>query len=142
MFAEVEKRLICEGLLDARKHKAGAYDTAMRTAMLDFQQKHAIMDQADIRRSTLEALARPPLDNDFSALQRVLIERTMHAGGFIEDGSADSGESAVGPTYPGADGARHRVPDLRERGARRDAGGAGHRDRRRRGRVLPPPPAR
>ena len=119
VFAEVEKRLICERLLDPRKHKAGAYDTAMRTAMLDFQQKHAIMDQADIRRSTLDALARPPLDNDFSALQRVLVERTMHAGGFIEDGSVDSGESAVGPTYPGADGARHRVPDFAS--AARDA---------------------
>ena len=119
VFAEVEKRLICERLLDARKHKPGAYDTAMRTAMLDFQQKHSIMDQADIRRSTLDALARPPLANDFSALARVLVERTMHAGGFIEDGSVDSGESAVGPTYPGADGARHRVPDFA--GAARDA---------------------
>ena len=38
----------------------------MRTAMLDFQQKHAVMDQADIKRATLEALARPPLENDFA----------------------------------------------------------------------------
>jgi hypothetical protein len=122
VFAEVEKRLICERLLDARKHKPGAYDTAMRTAMLDFQQKHSIMDQADIRRSTLDALARPPLANDFSALERVLVERTMHAGGFIEDGSASAGpseDSTVGATYPGADGARHRVPDFAS--AARDA---------------------
>jgi hypothetical protein len=113
-FAEIEKRLACERLMDPRKHKAGTYDTVMRTAMLDFQQKHAIMDQADIRRSTLEALARAPLANDFSALERVLVERAMHAGGFIEDGSVEStsAQSAVGPTYPGADGARHRVPDF------------------------------
>ena len=77
---EVEKRLACEGLMDARKHKPGAYDTEMRTAMLDFQQKHAVMDQADIKRATLEALARPPLENDFLALARVLTERAMHAG--------------------------------------------------------------
>ena len=112
-FAEVEKRLACEGLLDPRKHKTGVYDTEMRTAMLDFQQKQVVMDQADIKRSTLEALARSPLENDFLALDRVLTERAMHAAGFIEDGSV--GESISNPAYPtylGADGARHRVPDL------------------------------
>jgi len=113
-FAEVEKRLACEGLMDARKHKPGVYGTEMRTAMLDFQQKHAVMDQADIKRATLEALARPPLENDFLALRRVLTERAMHAAGFIEDGTSSSGpsEGPVGATYLGADGARHRVPDL------------------------------
>src|SRR5262249_39043914 len=62
-------------------------------------------------------------------------ERAMHAAGFIEDSSIESGPSegpeppakssrgqsprsltrsasVVGPTYLGADGARHRVPDL------------------------------
>jgi hypothetical protein len=112
-FTEAEKRLACEGLMDARKHKAGVYDTEMRTAMLDFQQKHAVMDQADIKRATLEALARPPLDNDFSALERALTERAMQAGGFIEDGSVGGSISDPAyPTYLGADGARHRVPDL------------------------------
>ena len=112
-FAEAEKRLACEGLMDARKHKAGAYDTPMRTAMLDFQQKHAVMDQADIKQATLEALARQPLDNDFDALARVLTERALQAGGFIEDGSVGNSVSDPAyPTYLGADGARHRVPDL------------------------------
>ena len=114
-FAEAEKRLTCEGLLDPARHKAGSYDTAMRTAMLSFQQKHAVMDQADIKRPTLEALARPPLDNDMRALGRVLTERAMHAAGFLEDGSVNEGgssKSVVGATYLGADGTRHPVPDL------------------------------
>ena len=112
-FAEVEKRLACEGMMDPRKHKPGAYDTEMRSAMLDFQQKQAVMDQADLKRATLEALARPPLENDFLALGRVLTERAMHAAGFIEDGSVgDSISDPSYPTYLGADGARHRVPDL------------------------------
>ena len=112
-FAEVEKRLACEGLMDTRKHKPGAYDTEMRTAMLDFQQKQAVMDQADIKRGTLEALARSPLENDFLALRRVLTERVLHASGFIEDGSVGGSISDPSyPTYLGADGARHRVPDL------------------------------
>jgi hypothetical protein len=112
-FAEVEKRLACDGMLDPRKHKTGVYDTEMRTAMLDFQQKQVVMDQADIRQSTLEALARSPLENDFLALGRVLTERAMHAAGFIEDGSVGGSISDPAyPTYLGADGARHRVPDL------------------------------
>jgi hypothetical protein len=112
-FAEAEKRLACEGLMDARKHKPGVYDTEMRTAMLDFQQKNAVMDQADIKPATLEALARPPLENDFLALERVLTERAMHAAGFIEDGSVGASLSDPAyPTYLGADGGRHRVPDL------------------------------
>ncbi len=114
-FTEAEKRLVCEGLLDPAKHKTGSYDTAMRTAMLSFQQKHSVIDQADIKRPTLEALARPPLENDMRALGRVLTDRAMHAAGFIEDGSINEGGSAssvVGATYLGADGSRHPVPDL------------------------------
>ncbi len=117
-FAEAEKRLACEGLMDPAKHKAGSYDTAMRTAMLQFQQKHAVIDQADIKRPTLEALARPPLENDMRALGRVLSERAMHAAGFLEDGSVNDAAAAgagassvVGATYLGADGTRHPVPD-------------------------------
>jgi hypothetical protein len=58
-------------------------------------------------------LARAPLDNDFRALRRVLTGRAMHAAGFIEDGSIGTSLSDPSyPTYLGADGARHRVPDL------------------------------
>jgi hypothetical protein len=107
-FAEIEKRLACEGLMDPARHTSGRYDTVMRKAVFDFQQKHTVViEQADLKRSTLEALARPLLENDFAALQRVLAERAAHAGGFIEDGS-------IPPTttYPGSDGLRHPIPDL------------------------------
>ena len=104
-FAEVEKRLACEGTLDLAKHKAGVYDTPMRKAMFDFQQEHTVYDQADLKRTTLEALARPLLENDFAALRRVLTERAVHAGRILEDGSSKA-------TYAGSDGARHVVPDL------------------------------
>ena len=104
-FAEVEKRLACEGSLDLAKHKAGTYDTAMRKAMFDFQQEHTVFDQADLKRSSLEALAQPLLVNDFAALRRVLMERAVAAGRFVEDGSSKA-------TYAGSDGARHLVPDL------------------------------
>ncbi len=104
-FAEVEKRLACEGSLDLAKHKAGTYDTSMRKAMFDFQQEHTVFDQADLKRASLEALARPLLENDFAALRRVLAERAVSAGRILEDGSSKA-------TYAGSDGARHPVPDL------------------------------
>ncbi|HSZ81077.1 MAG TPA: L,D-transpeptidase [Polyangia bacterium] len=104
-FAEVEKRLACEGSLDLAKHKPGTYDTPMRKAMFDFQQEHTVFDQADLKRASLEALARPLLENDFAALRRVLAERAVSAGHILEDGSSKA-------TYAGGDGARHLVPDL------------------------------
>ena len=118
-FAEVEKRLICEGLLDASKHKSGAYDGPMRAAALDFQQKNAVFAQADLTRGTLEAMARPLLQNDFLALRRVLAERAVHAGRIIEDGSAieamplpKRGKPRKPPTYKNSAGEDMPVPDL------------------------------
>jgi hypothetical protein len=118
-FAEVEKRLICEGLLDASKHKEGSYDSAMRNAALDFQQKNVVFAQADLTRSTLEAMARPILENDFQALRRVLAERAAHAGGIIEDGSAIEAmprarhnQPRKQPTYKNKAGEDVVVPDL------------------------------
>ncbi|HEX7598793.1 MAG TPA: L,D-transpeptidase, partial [Polyangia bacterium] len=118
-FAEVEKRLACDGLMDVAKHKPGIYDAPMRSAVLDFQQKNAVFAQADLNRATLEAMSRPLLANDFSTLRRVLIERAAHAGGFIEDGSAigatppaKRGKPRAVPTYRTADGKVLPVPDL------------------------------
>ena len=118
-FAEVEKRLLCEGLLDAGKHKDGTYDGAMRSAALEFQQKNAVFAQADLTRATLEAMARPILQNDFMALRRVLAERAAHAGRIIEDGSAiesmplpKRNKPRQQPTYKNKAGENVPVPDL------------------------------
>ena len=121
-FAEVEKRLICEGLLDASKHKEGTYDGPMRSAALDFQQKNGVFAQADLTRGTLEVMARPILQNDFLAVRRVLAERAAHAGRILEDGSAGSSMDAMppakrnkprqGPTYKNKAGEDIPVPDL------------------------------
>jgi hypothetical protein len=118
-FAEVEKRLVCEGLLDASKHKEGSYDMPMRRAALDFQQKNAVNAQADLTRETLEAMARPLLENDFLALRRVLAERVAASGRIIEDGSAIEAMPRARknrprqvPTYKNAAGQAVPVPDL------------------------------
>jgi hypothetical protein len=110
-FAEVEKRVMCEGLLTAARHKPGRYDTAMRVAVYNFQQKHALLAQGDLNRATLEALATPPLALDFAALRRALAERAVHAASILEDGTATT-PSLEPASYLGSDGQRHAVPNL------------------------------
>jgi hypothetical protein len=90
-MAAVEKRLACEGFLvskkGAPKHTPGVYDDVMRQAVRRFQQKHMIYEQNYLRRLTVEALARPLLDNDYDSLKRALRERVVAATAILEDGS-------------------------------------------------------
>ncbi len=89
-MAAVERRLSCEGLLGTGKikHTEGIYDDAMRLAVRRFQQKHMIYEANYLRRKTVDALARPLLDNDYDDLTRALRERVVAAAAIIEDGSA------------------------------------------------------
>lgn len=90
-IAAVEKRLACEGLLKpTSKHVKGVYDDAMRLAVRSFQQKHMIYEANYLRRKTVDALARPLLDNDYEGLVRVLRERVVSAAGVIEDGTVSA----------------------------------------------------
>jgi len=102
-MAEVEKRLLCEGLLGKRKHATGIYDDAMRLAVRRFQQKNMIYEANYLRRKTMDALARPTLDNDYDALLRGLRERVTEAAGIIEDGSTEGRNGP--PQVPGPGGA-------------------------------------
>jgi len=99
-LAAVEKRLACEGLLRAhgeRVHKPGVYDDAMRLAVRTFQQKHMIYEANFLRKRTVQALARPLLDNDYDAVVRGLRERVVAAAAIIEDGTA---QTQQGPDRP------------------------------------------
>jgi hypothetical protein len=88
-MAAVERRLSCEGLLKPDKgHKTGIYDDAMRLAVRAFQQKNMIYEANFLRRRTVDALARPPLDNDYDGLVRAVRERVISAAEIIEDGTA------------------------------------------------------
>jgi hypothetical protein len=87
-LAAVERRLSCEQLLPKEaKHQAGVYDEPMRLAVRRFQQKHMIYEANFLRSRTVDALARPLLDNDYDTLVRVLRERVVDAAGILEDGS-------------------------------------------------------
>jgi hypothetical protein len=92
----VEKRLSCEGLLNPKsKHQIGIYDEPMRLAVRSFQQKQMIYESNYLRQKTVDALARPLLDNGYDALVRTLRERVVSAAGIIEDGSASQSPNLV-----------------------------------------------
>ena len=126
-MAAVERRLTCEGLLGAeeRKHTTGIYDDAMRLAVRSFQQKHMIYEANYLRKKTVEALARPLLDNDYDGLVRALRERVVSAAAIVEDGIARTQAPAqpgrrVHQGGAGADGAhRRRQPRSRSSSATR-----------------------
>ena len=102
-MAEVEKRLACEGVFKhGGKHATGVYDDAMRLAVRRFQQKNMIYEANYLRSKTMDALALPPLANDYQAFMRVLRERVVSAAGVVEDGSVES--KAGAPTYTGKSG--------------------------------------
>jgi hypothetical protein len=102
-MTEVEKRLACEGMFPKRvRHTKGVYDDAMRLAVRRFQQKNMIYESNYLRSKTMDALARPPLANDYAAFMRVLRERVVAAAGVVEDGSVEGKSGA--PTYTGASG--------------------------------------
>lgn len=89
-MTEVEKRLACEGMFKKGQHHAtGVYDDAMRLAVRRFQQKNMIYEANYLRSKTMDALAKPPLANDYAAFIRVLRERVADAASVVEDGSVD-----------------------------------------------------
>src|SRR5262245_12882049 len=96
-MAAVERRLTCEGLLGTGKikHTEGIYDDAMRLAVRKFQQKHMIYEANYLRRKTVDALARPLIDNDYDDLTRVLRERVVAAASILEDGSVKQSRNLV-----------------------------------------------
>jgi hypothetical protein len=102
-MSEVEKRLQCEGMFPkGQRHAMGVYDDAMRLAVRRFQQKNMIYEANYLRSKTMDALARPPLDNDHMAFMRALRERVVDAAGVVEDGSVEGKNGA--PTYVGKSG--------------------------------------
>ncbi len=103
-MAEVEKRLACEGMFkrSGGRHATGVYDDAMRLAVRRFQQKNMIYEANYLRSKTMDALAQPPLANDYQAFMRVLRERVVAAAGVVEDGSVEG--KAGAPTYTGKAG--------------------------------------
>lgn len=110
VFAEIEKRLECDGHNNARfKHKKGEMDQGFRLGLRRFQRKHKIYEHTNLRGETMKMLGRPPVETNFLALKRALTERIIDATAILEDGT-HAGDSP--PTYVGSDGEEHTVRNL------------------------------
>ena len=106
-----QARLACEGFFDAKtSYTDGALDWATNEAIALFERKHRVFGWGFISRDTVEALKEPPLEGERQAVVRVLTERAMHAGGFIEDGSTSKPDKPQ--MFHGKDGKEHAVPNL------------------------------
>jgi len=112
-LAEVEKRMQCEGRLDEQAHALGTFDSALRKAVVAFQEENMLLDRADVGPGTLEAFTRSVLENNVAAFRRVVRERVAHAGGFIEDGSGTRKDGRPA-TYRNQTGEDVPVPNLIE----------------------------
>ncbi len=106
-----QARLVCEGFLDPKTNFTdGALDWATNEAIALFERRHRVFGWGFISRDTVAALKELPLEGERQSVLRVITERAMHAGGFIEDGSATKGDKPV--TFKGKDGKEHPVPNL------------------------------
>ncbi len=123
LIRAVQARLACEGFYPPKvAYTDGALDWTTNDALALFERKHRVLGWGVLSHDSVEALKQPPLEGERQAVLRVLTERGMHAGGFLEDGSPASSPAAAGAnprldkprTFLGADGKEHPVPDLEQ----------------------------
>ncbi|MGE0789821.1 MAG: hypothetical protein AB7S26_29380 [Sandaracinaceae bacterium] len=108
----VQARLACEGYFEGKgEYIHGAMDWATHEALAEFERRHRVYGWGYIGLETLERLEDTPMELERQAVIRILTERAMHALGAIEDGSAQIDEDTV-PTFVGADGQTHEIPNL------------------------------
>jgi hypothetical protein len=114
LIRAAQARLACEGFYPPKvAYTDGALDWATNDALALFERKHRVFGWGFLSHDSVEALKQPPLEGERQTVLRVLTERGMHAGGFLEDGSPAS-KSDKPRTFRGADGKEHPVPNLEQ----------------------------
>jgi hypothetical protein len=123
LIRAAQARLACEGFYPPKvAYTDGALDWATNDALALFERKHRVFGWGFLSHDSVEALKEPPLEGERQSVLRVLTERGMHAGGFLEDGSPASSPTPAGATaqsdkprtFLGADGNEHPVPNLEQ----------------------------
>jgi hypothetical protein len=107
-----QMRLACEGFFEGKgAFTDGALDWSTNEAIAEFERKHRVFGWGFLSRDTIEALKEAPLEGERQAVLRVLTERAMHAGGFLEDGSTwPKPDKPL--SFRGKDGKQHTQPNL------------------------------
>lgn len=107
-----QARLECEGYFEGKGEWIhGQLDWATHEALAEFERRHRVYGWGYIGNETLVRLRQSPMELEREAVVRILTERAVHSLGVIEDGSAQIDPDRV-PTFTGADGAQHEVPNL------------------------------
>ena len=123
LIRAAQARLACEGFYPPKvTYTDGALDWATNDALALFERKHRVFGWGFLSHDSVEALKQPPLEGERQTVLRVLTERGMHAGAFLEDGSASTARPSAGAaprpdkarTFRGADGKDHPVPNLEQ----------------------------
>jgi hypothetical protein len=113
LIRAAQARLACEGFYPPKvSYIDGALDWVTNDALALFERKHRVFGWGFLSHDSVEALKEPPLEGERQSVLRVLTERGMHAGGFLEDGSPPSKDKPR--TFRGADGKDHPVPNLEQ----------------------------
>jgi hypothetical protein len=106
-----QERLKCEGFFEGKgSYTDAALDWSTNEAIAEFERKHRVFGWGFLSRDTVEALKEPPMEGERQTVLRVLVERAMHAAGFIEDGSTWPKDKPR--TFRGKDGKDHPIPNL------------------------------
>jgi hypothetical protein len=114
LIRAAQARLACEGFYPPKvTYTDGALDWATNDALALFERKHRVFGWGFLSHDSVEALKQPPLEGERQTVLRVLTERGMHAGAFLEDGSPAWPKDKP-RTFRGADGKDHPVPNLEQ----------------------------
>ena len=107
-----QARLDCEGYFKGKgSFTPGVFDGPTHQALAEFERRHRVFSWGALGPSTVAALRMDTALTEHEAVVRVLTERAMHAYGALEDGSATNPDGSPA-TFTGADGLKHRVPNL------------------------------
>jgi hypothetical protein len=108
-----QKRLKCEGFFKGKgRYVRGALDSATRDALVEFERRHRVFGWGYLGKDTLEVLRLTPAEAERRGVMRVLLERAIHAASVLEDGSLGGDKNGRPPTFKGADGKDHPLPNL------------------------------
>ncbi len=111
----MQARLECEGYFEGKgRYVRGGLDWPTHEALAEFERRHRVYGWGFLGGETLVRLRHTPMELERQAVVRILTERAMHALGVLEDGSAPGPSEGASPTFRGADGVEHEVPNLEE----------------------------
>ncbi len=110
----MQQRFKCEGYYKTRGNKfvRGGMDWATHDSLAEFERRYRVFSFGYMGKESMSVLRVPPMQAEYDAVLRVLVERAAHTAGVIEDGSTSTLANGSPRTWKGADGNEHQVRDI------------------------------